>query len=178
MEKQSTLIRKRKEKNKIKDINLREYKSYIHDLLQNKEVLSMKDYKQHSDIHCLEHSLYVSYTSYVMCKKLRFDYASAARGGLLHDFFLYDWHVTKSPKGLHGFSHPNIALFNANKHFVLNAIEKDIIKKHMWPLTFMIPKYKEALVVALVDKYCATMEIFKRNKKTNVIYKRLMGANI
>jgi len=163
--------------NKIKKNNLTEYKHCIQDLIKNKEVLSMKKYIQHSDIHCLEHSLYVSYTSYMVCKKLQFNWSAAARGGLLHDFFLYDWHVKNSNKGLHGFSHPNIALFNANKHFVLNKIEKDIIKKHMWPLTFKLPKYKEALVVALVDKYCATIEIFKRNKKNKVIHKLLMEVS-
>lgn len=41
----------------------------------------------------------------------------------------------------------------------MNEIEIDIIKKHMWPLTIVLPKYKEALVVMLVDKYCALMEM-------------------
>ena len=36
--------------------------------------------------------------------------------------------------------------------------EKEIIKKHMWPLTFSPPKYLESFIVTIVDKYCAFKE--------------------
>ncbi len=139
----------------------REYKECISDLVQHEKVESMKNFIQHGEINCLEHSLYVSYISYLVCKQLGLDYRSAARGGLLHDFFLYDWHTEKPYKGLHGFIHPHIALQNANKYFNLNDREKDIIQKHMWPLTIRLPRYKEAFVVLLADKYCAYKEIVK-----------------
>lgn len=121
----------------------------------------MKKYIQHSDITCFEHSIHVSYKSYLICRHLGLDDRSAARGGLLHDFFLYDWHNTKPRSGLHGFTHPRAALDNANKRFMLNEIEKDIIEKHMWPLTPSLPKYKESYIIVLVDKYCSFMEIMK-----------------
>jgi uncharacterized protein len=104
----------------------------------------------------------------LVCRYLGLDYCSAARGGLLHDFFLYDWHITKQQKGLHGFTHPYTALKNANRFFNLNDLEKDIIVKHMWPLTIRLPKYKETLIVVLVDKYCAIMEIFGFGSRTSV----------
>ena len=48
----------------------------------------------------------------------------------------------------------------------LNDLEKDVIVKHMWPLTIKFPKYKESYIVTFVDKYCATVEFFKYlNKK-------------
>jgi uncharacterized protein len=97
-----------------------------------------------------------------------FDYRSAARGGLLHDFFLYDWHIGKPYRGLHGFIHPYIALENANQYFCLNELEKDVIQKHMWPLTIRLPRYKETFVVLLVDKYCATKEIVNWGSRENV----------
>jgi uncharacterized protein len=145
-----------------------EYKECIRDLIQHEMVESMKNFIQHGDINCLEHSLYVSYISYLICRQLGFDYRSAARGGLLHDFFLYDWHTGKPYKGLHGFIHPHIALQNANKYFNLNDREKDIIQKHMWPLTIRLPRYREAFVVLLADKYCASMEIVKFGSGKNV----------
>jgi len=43
--------------------------------------------------------------------------------------------------------HPRVALENAIEHFDLNDTEKDIIEKHMWPLTIRLPKTKESLVV-------------------------------
>ena len=140
-----------------------DYTACISDLISHEMVWSMKNYMQHANISCLEHSFYVSYVSYTVCKRLKLDYISAARGGLLHDFFLYDWHGT-GMKGIHGLKHPRIALQNANKYFDLNKIEKDIICKHMWPLTIIPPTRKEAFIVMLADKYCACMEILRFSK--------------
>ena len=36
--------------------------------------------------------------------------------------------------------------------------EQDIIKKHMWPVTLALPRYKESYVITLVDKYSAMKE--------------------
>lgn len=146
-----------------------EYKKCICDLIRDEAVQSMNKYIQHSDINCFEHSLNVSYISYLICRYLGFDYKSAARGGLLHDFFLYDWHNTKPENGLHGLVHPRIALNNAMERFILNEIEMDIIEKHMWPLTIKLPKYKETYVVLLADKYCSIMEITKFHNRRNII---------
>lgn len=141
-----------------------DFAACISDLVSHEMVWSMGDFIQHADISCLEHSFYVSYISYLMCRRLGLDYHSAARGGLLHDFFLYDWHGTGF-KGMHGLKHPRIALNNAKKYFKLNDIEKDIIKKHMWPLTVKLPIHKEAVVVLLADKYCTCMEILRFGKR-------------
>jgi len=147
-----------------------EYKKCISNLAQSETVWSMENFVQHSNITCLEHSIYVSYISYLICRHFKLDYCSAARGGLLHDFFLYDWHTTKTNNGLHGFTHPYTALKNAKGCFYLNDLEKDIIVKHMWPLTVKLPKYKEAFIVSFVDKYCAFMEIIKIGNRA-VIYR-------
>jgi uncharacterized protein len=145
-----------------------EYKLHVSDLIQNGIVYSMQNYIQHGNTTCLEHCFYVSYMSYLVCRYLRLNSRSAARGGLLHDLFLYDWHVAKPERGLHGFVHPYIALENANDYFELNEMEKDIIVKHMWPLTIRLPRYKETMVVVLVDKYCAFMEIFAIGSRAKV----------
>lgn len=136
-----------------------EYEKCIRDIIRHEKVNAMKGFVQHGDISCLEHSLFVSYSSYLVCRKLGLDYRAAARGGLLHDFFLYDWHEKQAYKGLHGFVHPYIALSNANHYFDLSPCEKDIIQKHMWPLTLRLPRYRETLVVLMADKFCAMMEI-------------------
>ena len=145
-----------------------EYLDCISDLINHDKVRLMKNYIQHGNINCLEHSLYVSYSSYLVCRQLGLDYRSAARGGLLHDFFLYDWHGEKPYKGLHGFIHPRIALQNADRYFCLNELEKEIICRHMWPITIVPPKYKEAHIVSVTDKYCALMEISKLSKREHV----------
>lgn len=142
-----------------------EYKQCVDDLIFNPIVKSMEKFIQHSNISCFEHCVNVSYNSYIICRYLGLNYRSAARGALLHDLFLYDWHISKPKNGLHGFTHPTTALKNANKYFDLNDMERDIIKNHMWPLTLKLPKYKEAFIVSFVDKYCAFMETIKINDK-------------
>ena len=45
-----------------------------------------------------------------------------------------------------------------NRAFIENK-EKDIIEKHMWPLTLrQVPKYKESFLVSFVDKYTSSCE--------------------
>ena len=138
---------------------MEEYESYVDDLIFHDDIQMMKRFKHHSSVTCFEHSVNVSIYSYLLCRAIGLDYKSAARGGLLHDLFLYDWRVTKLDSGKHGFIHPKIALSNADKLFDLNDIEKDIIIKHMFPLTLRLPIYKESVVVCIVDKLCAALEV-------------------
>ena len=119
------------------------YVDCVSDLLRHERVHAMKNFIQHGNTSCFEHSLYVSYTSFIVSKKLGLDYRSTARGALLHDFFLYDWHIKGNSEGLHGFSHPRVALKNALEFFELNAIEREVILKHMWPLTPALPLKRE-----------------------------------
>jgi uncharacterized protein len=134
-----------------------EYHACVKDMIEHEDVLSMQRFNQHRGVDCLQHCLNVSFRSYQLCRRLGLDYRSAARGGLLHDFFLYDWHTENPYGGLHGFRHPKIAAANANRLFTLNATEQDIIRKHMWPLTPALPRHPETLVVILFDKfYCVS----------------------
>lgn len=137
-----------------------EYIAAVQDILENESFQSTKDYPQHGTTSCLAHCVAVSYLSYLTCKKRGLDAVSAARAGLLHDLFLYDWHdhYKDTGKWFHGLSHPKVALENAEKEFDLNDVERDIIIKHMWPLTPVPPLYKESYVVLYHDKVCSTRE--------------------
>lgn len=136
-----------------------EFKECIKELISSPEVASMKHIPQHMQTNCYDHSVYVAYVSFLICRRLNWDFVSAARGGLLHDLFLYNWRDGKH-EGMHGFRHPSVALGNASALWELNDREKDIIEKHMWPLTITkMPKYKEAFVVNGADKLCAVAEI-------------------
>lgn len=137
-----------------------EYIGCTLDILSHEQFQKLNSYIQHGTATCLVHSVNVSYLSYLYCKKHHMDWRNAARGGLLHDLFLYDWHhhFKKTGNRFHGFTHPKTALKNADKFFHLNKVEKDIILKHMWPLTIIPPRYKESMVVCMIDKYCSTME--------------------
>lgn len=140
---------------------------YLHlvaDILSHPKVKEMEQYMQHGTTTCLEHCVNVSYLSYLFCKKHGLNARCAARGGLLHDLFLYDWHFYRPQKGerLHGFQHPLKALENAERAFTLCDMERDIILRHMFPLTITPPKYRESYVIVWFDKYCSLMETFRR----------------
>lgn len=146
--------------------NLNQYTEFytiVQDLISNETVQKMKEYRQHYNTSTYEHCFYVAYISYKICKKLGLDYKAAARAGMLHDLFLYDWRNSRKLLNLehpHAFIHPKIALKNASKLFNLTKKEKDIIVKHMWPVTLALPKYPESFIITFVDKYSALQESF------------------
>lgn len=148
-------------------LNDKRYMECVYDIMDNEKFQEMDKYIQHGTTTTLEHCISVSYISYKICKYYNFDYISAARGGLLHDLFLYDWHTHSKNTGdhFHGFTHPRTALNNADKYFELNDVERDIILKHMWPLTVIPPKTMEGYVVMYVDKYCGFLETVNRITK-------------
>ena len=154
----------------VKDINKifedKEYLCLILDLLLEEKVQRMKQYRQHYNISCFQHCLFVSYNTYLICKKYKLDYISAARAGLLHDLYLYDWRKRENGrKGHHAFTHPNTAIEEASSFINLNDKEIDIIKKHMWPVTIAFPRYKETFILTVIDKYFAIAEAFIKNNK-------------
>ena len=138
-----------------------EFGNCVNELLETKDVKALDNFSQHLNTSRLQHSINVSYYSFLICRHLKLDYKSAARAGLLHDLYLYDRHIEKQEQS-HAIYHPKEALKNAQRIAELNKIEKDAILKHMWPLCYGIPKYKETVVVTLADKYCATAEVIKQ----------------
>lgn len=135
----------------------------IQELEKNGRLKEEKKAMQHGTTSIYRHSLNVAYTSLWIAEKykLSLDVESLIRGALLHDYFLYDWHVYDSSHRLHGFSHPQAALKNAEKDYTLNWTEKNIISRHMFPLVPVPPQCREAWLVCLVDKWCALHETVK-----------------
>lgn len=144
------------------------FNGILSDFLASDNFLSMKNYYQHANVSCLEHSVSVAYLSYRAVKKFGFnvDEQALIRGALLHDFFLYDWHDRSLHNTFHGYRHPRTALKKASAEFELNKTEQDIIKKHMFPLVPSIPRYKESFVVSLADKVCSVCETLRLYPRT------------
>jgi len=138
-----------------------EFYECIKDLATHPAVLRMKRHPHHGTTNCYQHCINVAYYNYQWCRVLHLDAHSAARGGMLHDMFLYDWHTHAKCTGdsFHGLTHPAAAHRNAVQFFHLNKIEKDIILNHMWPLTFWrLPRTREGFISTLTDKYCGACE--------------------
>ena len=114
---------------------------------------------KHHGITRYEHSMRVAYFSYIVTKFLRLDYKETTEAALLHDFFTDE---VKDKNGIVRLrQHPSCAVENAKKYFELSAKQEDIIKTHMFPVTFTPPKYLESWIVDLVDDVAS---IYERGK--------------
>ena len=130
-------------------------------------LLSQMDaFIQHGDTSTLWHSIAVAYYSLWLARRLGIGrrVRSLVCGALLHDYFLYDWHTPDPSHRLHGFHHPKKALQNAVRDWKANPIERNIILRHMFPLTPIPPQCLEGVLVCLVDKGCSLSETFRRNR--------------
>lgn len=142
----------------------RDHSALVEDILEHEAFQQLKLYRHHTG-SIYTHARRVSYLAYRISLFLGLDVVSTARGGLLHDFFLYDWRQRKmhdAKRSLHGKEHPLIALNNAKTYFSVNHIEQDIIAKHMLPKTIALPRYAESYVVSLSDKLAAVYEYLVR----------------
>lgn len=143
--------------------NLAEFHAIVADLSLSDTVMQMDNYMQHGDITTLEHVIAVSYTAFILAKKWNADVTAAVRGAMLHDLYLYDWHIRTDERTplTHTFNHPKTSVKNAKKYFKPTEKELKIVRSHMWPLTiFHMPTSKEAFILTLADKYCAWNESF------------------
>ena len=135
-----------------------DYLDCVGELLVSPQVQAMRDIRHHPGVSCYEHSVFVSYTAFRLAERWGGDRRAAARGGLLHDLYLYD------PKSLPSyrqcFAHPIAALRNAaDLCGGLEPAEADAIRAHMWPMARHMPHCREAAAVCLADKLCATAEV-------------------
>lgn len=141
-----------------------EYLLIINNIMENEEFKKMDKIKHHNTTR-LDHSLKVSYYSYKIAKSLKLDYHGVARGGLLHDFYteqISDCSKIKDKILLFSVKHPNEAVENSLEYFDLSEKEINIIKTHMFPIDYKIPKYAESWIVSLVDKVLSLGEFSKK----------------
>lgn len=144
----------------------KEYLTCVQDILSDPVFKRMDNYYQHGHTTCKEHCIRVSYMSYKICRKYGWDYFETARAALLHDLFLYDWHTHARDTGehFHGFTHPRVAMNNADRYFKVTEKEKNMILCHMWPLTPIPPRYREGFAIIYADKFCGLSEVGLRMK--------------
>ena len=140
-------------------INFPHFVGQVNDLLSSSQVRSMSRLCHHGKVTCYDHSLFVAYVSFRAARFLKLDYRAAARGGLLHDLYLYNSRDKSAHPGWQCFDHPEAALRNADRLTELSDKERNIILSHMWPVAKYRPRSKEAALVDFVDTLCATLEL-------------------
>lgn len=143
---------------------------YGADILASAGMRAEKQFIQHGSVSVYAHSLAVAVCAvqialwYVRLfpKSRKIRIRSLVRGALLHDYFLYDWHVPAKWHRLHGFHHAARAYRNARRDFSLNDIEGNMIRSHMFPLGIVLPRYRESWILWTADKICAVRETLRR----------------
>jgi len=144
-----------------KHINDEDYYSIVKDILVNEEFNKTRNIVHHG-YNRYDHCIRVSYYSYKVAKLLKLDYISAARAGMLHDFFLEKNEkekITKKIKTL--LTHPRSAAQLSKKHFDINEKEQNIIESHMFPVSLKLPRYMESWIVDLIDDTIAINEAWR-----------------
>ena len=135
--------------------NNNEFEKIIKPILSINEFKRLKDVEHHEGSR-YDHCLRVAYFTYIVTKKLGLNYKEATIAALLHDFFTDE--VENEGKYNKLRKHPDIAIKNASKYVNLTALQKDIIRTHMFPITFTPPKYIESWIVDFLDDVAAIYE--------------------
>ena len=140
------------------------------EIVNDEKFIREKEFMQHGTTSVYEHSIYVATTCVKIVKRvnMKVDEQALVKGALLHDYFLYDWHISDKSHRLHGFTHPRTSWRNAKRDFGLNKVEENMILSHMFPMSPRIPMHKESWILTIADKYCATRETID-----GIIYKIL-----
>lgn len=139
-----------------------EFLYIIKDILENEEYMKLCDIRHHG-ITRFDHCMRVAYYSFLVTKALRLDYVKVTEAAMLHDFFTDE--VKDKNMIVRLTKHPSIALNNAKKYYRLTPMQEDIIKTHMFPVTFIPPKYLESWIVDIVDDLAAIYERVVCTKK-------------
>lgn len=106
---------------------------YGGDILSSPRWREERKYPHHGTVSCYLHSVRVADRAVRISRWLKryfgfdSDVRTLVRASLLHDYYLYDWHVADKihPHRLHGFRHPaRFARKRRNRIFALSARKK------------------------------------------------------
>lgn len=133
-----------------------EFDLLIKDIINNPNFREL-DNEMHHGISRYRHSYRVAEGVYKLTKKLHFNYKEATRAALLHDFY-FNYQLEENGEAKNLVEHPHMALLNASKYYKLSDLQKNMIASHMFPLSKVLPKYKESICITIVDKVVAIYE--------------------
>lgn len=153
-------------KTRLENLKFSFFNSISH-IVEDPDFQQTKNLRQHGWGSRYDHLIRVAWASYRLCSLLGLDEEAAARGGVLHDYYLYE----SSTVSGHWKNHPAAALALADMSFPLGQKEVDIIISHMWPLSPVMPRSPEAYIVSAVDTLSACLEY-----SSALLFRRLPGS--
>jgi len=167
-------------------------------ILKSDEFQKRKVFMHHYNMSVWDHSILVSFNSYITSCYLGADSYVSAVAGLLHDFYDQAWIDTDDIRLLdngihtknldiklplfkkHGFTHASEAARNYIKYFpeLENKKITNSIKRHMFPLNIIPPRYIEGWIITIVDKLDSVHELPDINYVPNKIKNKFMSILI
>lgn len=159
--------------------NFDEWFKITKDILLNDEFQKRKYFMHHHNLTVWDHSILVSFKAFKIAKRIGANARICAIAGMLHDFYTQAWlysdelaqiddgkylqeiGVKKPLFKMHGFTHGADAATNYVKFFPELEDKRitDSIKKHMFPMTLIPPKYIEGYILTSVDKLNSIREL-------------------
>lgn len=109
----------------MNNADFNEFEMIINDIITNKQVLKMKNYRQHCDTNTYDHCYNAAKYCYKICKKLNLDYKSATRAAMLHDFFYTIGELVERLENINLFMH----LFMEKLHMKMHLNYFCLMKK-------------------------------------------------
>lgn len=177
-----------------------EWMLIVEDVLLHDEFQKRKLFLHHHHLSVWDHSILVSFRAFEVAKYFHADARICALAGLLHDFYSQAWISTPELEQLengkyttlmkekkpfykmHAFTHAEDASENYIRFFpeLKNKKITDSIKRHMFPLTLIPPKYKEGFIITIIDKFNSVHEMpsvkvipgFVKNTACKFIFKK------
>lgn len=151
----------------------------VESILLSDEFQKRKLFMHHHNMSVWDHSILVSFKSFLVSKRYNANPRICAIAGLLHDFYTQAWistpEILKLDNGayaqnlgkkkpfwkMHGFTHAKDASINYIKYFpeLENKKITNSIKHHMFPLTIIPPRYKEGFIITIIDKLNSCREL-------------------
>lgn len=106
--------------------------------------------------------------SWLKRHSVRINEEDVMRACLLHDIGMTDDKVSHSISFRKAYLHPVRSEQIAKDEFHANAVQCNAIRRHMWPICVIPPRYKEGWIVIAADKLCSLREVFRRRKPDGV----------
>lgn len=90
---------------------------------------------------------------------VRINEKDVVRAALLHDIGMTDQKVSRSISFRKAYLHPRKSEQIAKEEFSANEVQCNAIRRHMWPICLIPPRFREGWVVLAADKCCSLWEI-------------------
>ena len=134
------------------------------DILFSERFFKAGEVRHHYNTSVADHSERTAAYAMRICSWLkrhsvRISEEDVVRACLLHDIGMTDEKVSGSVSFRKAYLHPKRSEQIAKNEFQANEVQCNAIRRHMWPICLIPPKFREGWVVMAADKCCSLWEI-------------------